>query len=191
MSRPFAQGLLVAVAVFLLVASFAVAGEEGAASPTEVAQKLQAASKTQDMSVIAPLVHPDDRAKLAFGLTLGAAMAAGFSDDSETATKEFDALTKKHGVKDAEPAGTPPENEEEFAMAARKMFKDVDLLAYIPELFAFLSKHMKDKEMKEGPFGTGKIENLKIEGDVATATDGDEKVEFGRVGDRWFIRLKD
>jgi hypothetical protein len=50
---------------------------------------------------------------------------------------------------------------------------------------------MKDKGKKDGPFSTDKMENLKIEGDVATATAGDEKVEFGRVGDRWFVRMKD
>ena len=70
--------------------------------------------------------------------------------------------------------------------AAKAAFEGVDLVAFIPDMFTFMGKHMDGK--KKGPFAGGEMTNLKIDGDTAMA--GDEKVRFAKVGDRWFIRME-
>jgi len=72
--------------------------------------------------------------------------------------------------------------------AAKAAFEGVDLVAFIPDMFTFMGKYMDGK--KKGPLAGGEMTDLEVEGDTATAKAGDEKVRFGKVGDRWFIRME-
>jgi hypothetical protein len=59
----------------------------------------------------------------------------------------------------------------------------------MPDLFDFLGRHMD--QAKKDVLATGEIADLEIEGDTATAMSGDQKVRFGKVGDRWYVRMEE
>jgi hypothetical protein len=180
--------LCLAVAVSALAPQRVLAGDEGAASPQAVAKALQEAGKNDDFRKIVPLIHPDDRPMMAMVMLLAGGMAAAFSEDAESTQKEFQAILAKHGL--GQLSELPePEGKEAAQTAATKLFKNVDLLALIPDLFDFMNKHMK--QPKKEVIEPGEIKDLQVEGDSATALAGDEKVRFGRVGDRWYVRMEE
>ena len=182
-----AAALCLALAHLAFAPTPALAAEEGAASPEEVVKALQAASDTEDFAKLVSLIHPEDRPEMAAGMMMAGSMAAAFSDDAEAAGKELEAVLSKHGLED-KADGPPPGAEGDMKAAAKAAFEGVDLVAFIPDMFTFMGKYMDGK--KKGPLAGGEMTDLEVEGDTATAKAGDEKVRFGKVGDRWFIRME-
>jgi len=167
-----------------------VGGEEGAASPQELVQALRQAAAAKSISQMVPLIHPDDRPMMAFGMLMGAGFAAAFSDNAAAATADLEALQKKFGLEGTvNPSGPPPESQEEMAAAARKAFAGVDLVGLIRALIAFMDKHMKDADTPSVP-KVPELESLKVEGDTATAVAGGEEAKFAKHGGRWYLRME-
>ena len=177
-----------AVAVSALAPQYTLAADEGAASPQAVAKALQEAGKNDDFRKVVPLIHPDDRPMMAMVMLLGSGMAAAFSEDAEGAEQEYQAILTKHGL--GKLSDLPkPKSKDDARAAAGKLFKNIDLVALIPDLFDFMNKHMKQD--KKDMIETADIKDLKVEGDSATALAGEEQVRFGRVGDRWYVRMEE
>jgi hypothetical protein len=150
---------------------------DGAATPEELTQNVQAASKGEDMAALVRLIHPEDLQYMAFGMLLEASYLAGESDDAEASKKELDALADKYDIKEPESLDS-----DALDQMAREVFKGVDLKAFMPELFAVLKKYEWSIPIK-------KLENLKVEGDTATVTVDGEKQRLERIDSRWYLRL--
>ena len=165
--------------------------EQGADSPEGVIARLQVAAEAEDFTEMVACMAPRDRPMAAMGMIIGAGMMAGFSDDTEALTAEFEAILDKHKVNLDEDEGAPPaETDEEIEENLRKMFEGVDLGALIGDIMAFMNERIPDAKTKKA-VPEGDLGDVQIDGDTATATIGDEVQHFVRVDGRWYIRMKD
>jgi len=161
----------------------AVGPTEGAASVEAVVKQMQTAAVAGKASQVISVIYPTDRSQYGQGV----AMALAFStmaalDKPEVADKlqkELDVLYAKHHL-------TPP-----FTRDADDLFKGTDLPAFVTDAFAFLKSHAAkgDKPEEYLPVPSGKPENVKIDGDTATASLSGKDVNFAKIGSKWFIRL--
>ncbi len=112
---------------------------------------------------------------------------------------KYEAVLAKHGIKDLMEQDTPgPAEGEDPGQAAAKLLANVDQVALIADLVAFMNDNMKDakKEAGESEADTGpvkipqgKLEGLKIEGDGAAGTVGGEEVRFVKIDGRWYLAM--
>ena len=100
----------------------------------------------------------------------------------------YNDLVKKYGLpempKEGEPEKPEPSQEE-----IGKLFANMDQGAFLNDALAVM-KAMPGEESKDsGPvkIPEGGLENLKIDGDKATGTVGDEAFTFARIDGRWYI----
>jgi hypothetical protein len=111
---------------------------------------------------------------------------------------KYEAVLAKHGVKELMEQDTPaPAEGEDPGQAAAKLLADVDQVALIADLVAFMNENMKDAKKEDGEGGEGgpvkipqgKLEGLKMEGDAAAGTVDGEEVRFVKVDGRWYLAM--
>ncbi len=162
----------------------AVGPADGAATPDAVIKQMQTAAAAGKGGQVLSVIYPTERNDYAQGVAMALAFLpmANMSDAkaSDAMTKELDAFYAKHNVK-------PP-----FARDAADLFKGVDVNAFVSDSFAFIKSHAKkgDNPADMLPVPQGKAENVKIDGDNATASLGGKDVNFSKLGGKWFIHLK-
>ena len=129
------------------------------------------------------VIYPDDRGTFGQGLAMGLTFSvlAHMNDEkaAEKAQKEIDALFKKYKVK-------TPLNKEPSVI-----FKDTDMPAFVGEGMVYLKNHAPKGQNGEDmlPIPKGKAQDVKMDGDSATASVGGKDIKFARVNNKWFIRL--
>jgi hypothetical protein len=157
---------------------------EGAESVEAVIKQMQSAANAGKGGPVMSVIDPRDRGEYAQGVTMAMAFMTMANMKDEKATealqKELDAFFAKHKVK-------PP-----FVRDPEELFKGVDVNTYVSEAFTFIKSHAKKGENPTEmlPVPQGKPENVKITGDTATAMLNGKEVNFSKIGNRWFIRLK-
>ena len=162
----------------------AVSAGEGAESVEAVVKQLQSAAAAGKGAQVLSVIYPTERGDYAQGVAVALAFLPMASMDDQKAAdaleKELDAFFAKHNVK-------PPFNKE-----PAELFKGVDLNAFVSDSFAFIKSHAKkgDNPNDMLPVPSGKAEDVKVNGDTATATLGGKDVNFSKISGRWFIRLK-
>jgi hypothetical protein len=188
------------------------AGKEGAATPEALVEKMKALAVSEDFSLLVPLVLPEQRAALTFGLgimgpsmmiAMGEAMLpmAGGGDpekakeakDKFTKLKSgFEALLKKHKI-DLEDdavmgqAQSIQSDPDEAVKALNKAFGHVDHASFLKESMAFLDQ-MGDGKKSKSTFPT-EFTEIKVDGDKATvlAEGKDKPLGLVKHEGRWYI----
>jgi hypothetical protein len=162
----------------------AVGPTEGAESVEAVVKQLQTAGLAAKGAQVLSVIYPTERTEFAQGVTMAMAfMPMGLMDkpaEGEALQKELDAFFNKHNLK-------PP-----FAREADDLFKGVDVNAYVSDALAFMKSKVKKGEnpAESLPLPQGKPTDVKITGDKAVATMNGKEINFSKIGNRWFIRLK-
>lgn len=165
------------------VPTIAPGPNDGAASVEAVVAQLQTAAVAGRGRDVLAVIFPDDRAVFGQGVALVVTFTVlknmGDEKASDKAQKDIDALFAKHKLK-------LPLNKE-----PRELFKDVDVAAFVTDSFAYLKGQLKKGEnvAESLPVPQGKAQDVKVEGDAATAKLGDKEVKFSRVNNKWFIRV--
>jgi hypothetical protein len=189
-------------------------GEEGAATPEALVEKMKALAVSEDFSQLVPLVLPEQRAALTFALgimgpsmmiAMGEAMLpmAGGGDpekakeakDKFTKLKSgFEALLKKHKI-DLEDdavmgqAQSMQSDPDEAVKALNKAFGHVDHASFLKESMAFLDQ-MGDGKKSKSTFPT-EFTEIKVDGDKATVIakgkDKDKPLGLVKHEGRWFV----
>lgn len=124
----------------------------------------------------------EEKAKVEKGKQEMAAKAADLQ-------KRYDQILKKHGLEE--------KLKDEAALAdgdkATQLLAGVDDVTLIGDLWGLFKELGESKNLGEsGPLaGIGKITDLKVEGDHATAKAGGETVEMRKVDGRWYAKLPD
>lgn len=162
----------------------AIAAGDGAASVDAVVKQMQTGALSGKGAQVMSVIYPTERGDYAQGVTMALAFLPMASMDDQKAsdalTKELDAFFAKHKVQ-------PP-----FARDPAELFKGVDVNAFVSDAFAFIKAHAKkgDNPAEMLPVPQGKPENVKVNGDDATATLNGKDVNFSKISGKWFIRLK-
>jgi len=162
----------------------AVSPGEGAESVEAVVKQLQAAAAAGKGAQVMSVIYPTERGDYAQGVAVSLAFLPMASMDDQKAAealeKELDAFFAKHNVK-------PPFNKE-----PADLFNGVDVNAFVSDSFAFIKSHAKkgDNPNDMLPVPSGRPENVKVDGDSATATLSGKDVNFSKISGRWFIRMK-
>jgi hypothetical protein len=171
---------------------------DGGSSPEDVFHRAKTAADEGDTRGFFQLLPPDTRVQICFVMVTGARMAISMKasmtgSDGGPAEDKLNAMLKKHGVRDL-PVNAHPvdlDDEESVLAAARYMFTGVDVVALIEELQSFMSElgfgggHSGVKTT--AGLDDAELEDLKIEGDRATATVGGEPGTFIRINGRWYL----
>ncbi len=168
---------------------------DGGDSPQDVFRRAKAAARENNLRAFFRVISPDARALMGFTMVMGAnigismktAMQGG---DEHAAQKELDALLQKHGVKEfpTDAQALNQDNEEAVAAAAREMFDGVDVIAVIEDIQVLMAKlGFEGGSSKLTTSVEGELENLKIEGNHATASVGGKPGAFVKVDGRWYL----
>ena len=163
--------------------SIAPGPDDGAASIDAVLSQMQSAGPAGKGKEFLAVIYPDDRGTFGQGLAMGLTFSvlAHMNDEkaAEKSQKEIDALFKKYKVK-------TPLNKEPSVI-----FKDTDMAAFVGEGMTYLKNHVPKGQSGADalPIPKGKAENVKMDGDSATANVGGKDIKFARINNKWFIRL--
>lgn len=186
----------------LIFAGPAIAGDGGAATIDEL---IEQCSGVTSFAELLPMVHPDDQPMLGMAVQMMTAFAPMMAMPSEMNSEneaeanalvekmsaEAEALEAKYGLKvppEDAPSGETPEG---MAMRARYTFDGVDLAAYITAAEEWLASSVGEETLKGGPVPDfSQVENIEIDGDLATATVEGRPVEFIRDEGRWYLRVQ-
>jgi hypothetical protein len=168
--------------------------QNGGSSPQDVFDKVKVAATKKDWNALWSCICPDEADEVLFAFTL---MAAFSTMGDEAKAKEFEALGKKHGVKERAKDAPPMKLDDPEARkkAMEEMFSGVsDKKAYFLELMTFADRDTKAGEgLQLDEKAT--LKDVKEEGDKATATlvkgdgKGDSTMVFKKRDGRWYMSL--
>lgn len=156
---------------------------DGAASIDAVMKQLQTAAvagKGRDMLAV---IYPDDR--LAYGRVMATALAfstMGSMTDAKANDKAqagVDAIFAKHKL------NMPLSHE------LADIFKNSDLALFITDALIFMKAQVPKGQdpLAALPVPSGVIDNVKVDGDAASARVGNRDLQFVRINTKWFIRV--
>jgi len=162
----------------------AITAADGAASVDAVLKQMQTSAAAGKGAALLAVVYPTERTTYAQMLTMAMAMMPlGLMSDEKASTalqKDLDAFFDSHKLK-------PPFMRDD----ADDLFKGVDVNQFVNDAFAFMKAHAKKGENPTADFvPQGKLSDVKIDGDTATAQVGDKPITFSKINTKWFIRLK-
>jgi hypothetical protein len=161
-----------------------ISASEGAASVDAVVKQMQTSALAGKGAQVLSVIYPTERGDYAQGVAMSLAFLPMASMDDQKAAealqKELDTFFTKHNLK------AP------FTREPADLFKGVDLNTFVSEAFTFIKTHAKkgDKPQDMLPVPQGKAENIKTDGDSATATLNGKEATFSKISGRWFIHLK-
>ena len=103
-------------------------------------------------------------------------------------SEKYNAVMQKHGLPVLPKEGEAPPAELSKEEMDKK-FAALDHSAFVAETMALLDSMPGEHKSDSGPFQmpAGNLENLKIEGDKASASLGGEAMNFVQVDGRWFL----
>lgn|SRR5262245_50580389 len=162
----------------------AVGPTEGAESADAVVKQMQTAALAGKGAQLLSVIYPTERTLFAQGVTMAMAfMPMGAMDkpaEGEALQKELDAFFDKHKLK-------PP-----FAREPDDLFKGIDLNTYVSDALVFMKSKVKkgDDPLDSLPVPKGKLTDLKVTGDKATAQLNGKEINFAKISNRWFIHLQ-
>lgn len=174
------------------------AGETGGGdSPQAVFKAAQKAGANKDFAALAILIAPSELPMWAFGTDMGVGMFVEFYEGEKAAAlkKEYQKIQNKYGIKtenedESEKLHVTEDTPQEVIDAhirkrAQKLYGDVDVGNYVPELMGII---VNMPEMAEQSFfPQDKLSDLKIDGERATAKAGEKDIIFLREGGRWYL----
>ena len=208
--------MLAAIAVLLVVLwQLNRQDEEGGATPHEVLERLAEAVESEAYDRFLPVVLPEQRTELAFGLgvsgpvgsaqlreqILPAAKVAGEAEYARTKAeverlrRAHRAVLDEHGVpsygfKQLMQAGTDPAARRALAKEA---LAGVDLSAFLRDVSALMARTPDGQPGAAGPFGTAHFLAMDVteEGDTATASvpGAGKTLTLRRIEGRWYADL--
>ncbi len=188
------------------------AGKEGAESPEALVEEMKVLAESEDFAALVPLVLPEQRAALTFGLgimgpsmmiAMGEAMlpmAGGGDPEKAKEAKDkfaklksgFEALLEKHKINleedkmmgQAQAMGSDPA---EAVKALNEAFGHVDHASFLKESMAFMEQ-MGDGDKSSSDFPS-EFEKIEIDGDKATvrAKGKDKPLGLVKHEGRWFV----
>jgi hypothetical protein len=166
-------------------------------SPEAAFEAMQTAVQEGEWETAAKQLTPESQDKLAGGMVMMMGFVAAF--DQENAG-EIEALLKEHGLDmDSLDEESGDEESHDMAAAVAKFAEPIkDKPEFIADAMALIEKLDKDGDSSDA-WPTGKLEELKIDGDKATAvvvTSGDgggdrEPIEFRKVDGGWLVHIPD
>jgi hypothetical protein len=163
---------------------------KGGATPQQCYRLMERAFKTKDFGAYYDQLSDGSQTQLLPMMTL---VAGGVATGDEVSMEEFTKILSRHGIEDI---NKEPEPGADLSADPTELFKDVeDPRALFAEVMGFaLSRQVNEEEKARG------LENLKIEGDVATGEIVKEvvstgkilrdPVRFARVAGRWFADVQ-
>jgi hypothetical protein len=170
---------------------------KGGDSPQAVFKAARAAGADKDFNALAKLTALSERPMLAFGTDMGVGMFVEFyeGENAEALRKEYQEIQNRYGIKtesedEGEKLHISQDTSQEVIDAhmrkrAEKLYGNVDVVKYVPELMGIV---IKMPEMAEQSFvPQEELSNLKIDGDNARGKAGDKNIAFIREGDRWYL----
>ena len=167
------------------VPKIAPAANEGAASVDAAVNQMNAAFAAAKGRDLLAVVFADDRNNFALEMATAVVFSTlALLDDpkaAEKAQKEVDALIAKHKLN--MPLNKPPAD----------IFKNSDLAAFVTDAVTYLKTHMPKSTDVAAPRFPPKdrAQNVRTEGDSASAKVGNRDMKFGRVGEKWFIHFSE
>lgn len=125
----------------------------------------------------------EDKAKLEKGKQEVAKKAADLQ-------QRYDKILDKHGLAEKMKDDSPLAGGAEDPAALTKLMAGVDDIGLISDLWALFRELGDEKSVsKSGPLADGgKITDLEVQGDHATAKAGDETVELVKIDGRWYAK---
>ncbi len=171
-------GITLALAILACREAERTTVSTGYASPEEASDALRKAFAAKDWENVVACFTPESRDTMAGIMVTMAAFSA--LDEQKSAT--FDAILKKHGVgvEDESAELDPDEDTQSHGQAIQ------DRDGFIAEMMEIAGENLE--------LVTGRLTNLKIDGDTATGvwlTDDkeEEPVEFREIDGRWYVHL--
>lgn len=188
-------GLIATLTVGMFALVLPLAAQEGGESPEAVVTAAQKAAGAKDAKAIVRLVAPSERAMLAFSTDLGVDMMSEMwkGDSAKNLKTSYSELKKKYKVSEPPEGDTldlgPDTSQEEIDQHIRRraesMYQGVDLVGYVGDLMGLV---LALPEMADRPLlPEGALSDLKVDGDKATATLGEQPLQFIREGGRWYL----
>ncbi len=185
----------------------------GRRNPAGPGRKAAHRRRKRRLGELAACLAPDARKEMAQGIWVGATMmiamsasmgdmAAGMGEAMGESTpeakeqaakakaeaeakfgpwkKRYDETAKKHGL--------PTLDQNEMEGDPAQLFDKVDTLAVIRDFGAMLKDFTKDQGKSGGGKKVeGQLENLKVEGDMASGTLEGDPIKFVKIEGRWYI----
>lgn len=184
---------------------------EGAESPQALVQRAHTLAEADDFGGIVRLMAPDERPIMSFGMIMFAKMVPAFmggfgglageegKKEMEAKMAEFEkamnAVLEKHGLGDLEEE-QPPAEAMGDPMDAVKWLEEkapeLDHAAFVGDIiqtFGSLGEETAGKATNKFKELGGELKNLKVDGDKATGTIGDEEMDFKRIDGRWYFSI--
>jgi hypothetical protein len=164
-------------------------------SPGAVFEAGQAAAAKEDYGTVTKMVAPTERPSLALGTDMAVGMLVMFYEGEKAPVlkKRYAEIQKKYGIPNDDGGqklhvtkDTPKEViDAHLRKRAKKLYGHVDVVKYVPELMeiVFMMPEMAGQTL----FPTGKLSDLKMDGDRATGKAGEKTVSFIREGGRWYL----
>ena len=163
----------------------------GASSPEELFEEIKTVDFAK-MSQVLPYIAPDEHALIVFAMDFAAGFAIAFGGD-DSLEDDYIELRKKYklpeqGVQQEESVDL--QDAAKVVAFAQEFYGGVNAKGFLPEVEKFLEKI--PGEISEGGVKWKEMNNLKIDGDTASATivleDGNsEEVTFLKVGGKWYF----
>ncbi|MDJ0974529.1 MAG: hypothetical protein QNJ98_08735 [Planctomycetota bacterium] len=190
----------------------------GAESPEALVEKARGYAEKEDFAGIVNLMVPDERPLMSFGMMMFAKMAPMFVGGmgalgeglgGEDAKKEIDEkmagfekamkdVLDKYGLGDVDMDKPPPaamgNDPKALAKWMNDQAPDLDHGAFVAEMIeAFSSLGEETAGKATGNFKDlgGELKDLKIDGDTATGTIGEDSMTFKKVDGRWYFSVAD
>lgn len=181
--------VLAACALLAATVTPAVAAQGGGDTPEEVFDTVRTALGAGDVAGILGQIAPSQRKGAALEIFVGASFAIAFNDNAEALEKGLEKLLEKHDLgvllDDSKQPGLDAD-EATLQKAGDELFANTDEVAFVKDLFAFIRDN-EVMDLKPGDVASKPLEGLAIDGDVATATWGEQPVKFLREGGRWYL----
>lgn len=174
------------------------ASEGGAETPEKAFDKMKKATDEDDWKTFFSMLTQEPQDKMLTGMLIGAAitLAPMGTKPNPDKKKELDAILKKHGLEDTQMDGKGAGPDEIMKEMAKGLAKVKDR----PQLFADLMKFLEKNSLQQKRFVLEKMEDLKVDGDKATAKihmkDGKggaktDQVELRKIDGRWYFHVLD
>jgi len=166
-------------------------------SPEAAFDALQEAAQEGDWETAMQQMTEQSQAKMAGGLVFGLGMMAAFDPKSKD---EVESLLKEHGLDPDAEEDDEPIHGNDMEAALKKMTDPIeDKPAFIADAIALMKKLNKKEGGSSFDFPVGKLEDLKVDGNSATAVivvskkgkEEREPVEFRKVDGGWLVHIPD
>jgi hypothetical protein len=162
---------------------------EASQTPEAAFAAFQDAAEEKDWKAVAELLTPESQQSLAGAMIFAASLVAAFEEEKG---EEIEELLAKHGL-DPDVTEGPDEMDATSLDEALKAIAGpiANKPAFIADMIGWLDENAEESGL--GDIASGKLGDVTISGDTASATitddEGPNPIEFRRLNGRWLIHV--